>query len=256
MQAARERPVFHRLSQIGLTCLWFHLGPGLSLAAPATEDVRQLIRWLLAEDRDGQAVPFREVSEATSGKAVRPVKPGDAADQRLLREIGLALDAVLARLNDPAHPAHGQARINEVSAHFENAILEELNRRPGFRCAVPKTAEGRTQRSGYPDLRLEDTRTGRVIYLDPKLYAAGGREGSLRTFYFEPKRGTNKVLDDAHHLLVGVEHGGRQGRVWTFARWEIVDLSQLNVRLKAEFQAANRDIYQPSAIVRQSGNGD
>lgn len=256
MPATQGPLVFRRLGWIGLTCLWFHLASGFCPAAPATEDVRQLIRWLLAEDRDLQAVPFRGVIEATSGKTVRPVKPEDAADQGLLREIGAALDAVLVRLNDPAHPAHRQARINEVSAHFESALLEELNRRPGFRCAVPKTAEGRTQRSGYPDLRLEDTRSGRVIYLDPKLYAADSRESSLRTFYFEPKRGTNKVLDEAHHLLIGVEHGGREGRVWKFARWEIVDLSQLHVRLKAEFQAANRDIYQPSAIVGQSGKGD
>ncbi len=256
MQISRGSFRFFHFNWIGLACLWFPLAASLCPAAPATEDVRQLIHWLLAEDRDLQAVPFREVIEATSGKTVRPVKPEDAADQRLLREIGAALDAVLVRLNDPAHAAHRQARINEVSAHFESALREELNRRPGFRCAVPKTADGRTQRSGYPDLRLEDTRTGRVIYLDPKLYAADSRESSLRTFYFEPKRGTNKVLDDAHHLLIGVEHGGREGRVWKFARWEIVDLSQLNVRLKAEFQAANRDIYQPSAMVGRSGKGD
>jgi len=36
-----------------------------------------------------------------------------------------------------------------------------------------------------------------------KLHAAGSRESSFRTFYFEPRITTNKVRDDAVHLLLG-----------------------------------------------------
>ena len=90
-------------------------------------------------------------------------------------------------------------------------LRELLNVAPGFSCDFPKTADGKVQRSGYPDLRLVDQASERVFYLDPKLYAAGSRESSFRTFYFEPKIATNKVRDDAVHLIVGFEHEPRAG---------------------------------------------
>ena len=108
------------------------------------------------------------------------------------------------------------------------------------------------QRSGYPDLRLVDQATQRVYYLDPKLYVVGSRESSFRTFYFEPKVATNKVRDDAVHLIVGFEHEPRQAAHWNFTRWDVVDLAHFKVRLKAEFQGSNRDMYRPEAIVATS----
>jgi hypothetical protein len=108
------------------------------------------------------------------------------------------------------------------------------------------------QRSGYPDLRLVDDETKRVFYLDPKLYAAGSRESSFRTFYFEPKKATNKVLDDAVHLVAGFEHEAGKDGHWKLTRWDLVDLAHFRVRLKAEFQGSNRDIYRPEAIVATS----
>jgi hypothetical protein len=131
-------------------------------------------------------------------------------------------------------------------------LREKLSTAPGFSCDFPKTAAGKVQRSGYPDLRLVDTATGRIYYLDPKLYAAGSRESSFRTFYFEPKVATNKVRDDAVHLILGIEHAPRAAGHWEFTRWDIVDLSHFQVKLKAEFQGSNRDMYRPEAIVGTS----
>ncbi len=130
---------------------------------------------------------------------------------------------------------------------------ELLNAAPGLSCDFPRTANGRIQRSGYPDLRVIDKATKRVFYLDPKLYAAGSRESSFRTFYFEPKRSTNKVLDDAVHFVVGFEHAPRANGRWKFTRWDLVDLAQFQVKLKAEFQGSNHDLYRPEAIVATSG---
>ena len=36
------------------------------------------------------------------------------------------------------------------------------------------------------------------------------------------------------------------------ARWDLVDLSRFTVKLKAEFQGNNRDMYRPEAIVASS----
>jgi hypothetical protein len=117
-------------------------------------------------------------------------------------------------------------------------------------CAYPRTAEGNLQRAGYPDLMIRHPESGRVVYLDPKLVQEGSLESDLRTFYFTPSVQTRKVLHDASHLLVGIEHDGNTGK-WKYLRWHLVDLARFKVRLKAEFQASNEDLYRPELIIRQ-----
>lgn len=209
-----------------------------------------VVKSVMSEEAELHGVPFGEVIRAATGRRILPVNVEDAATKELLARISGALDKVQARMNAADSPAHAERRINEVSAHFEKALLAALNEVPGFACDYPKTASGRTQRSGYPDLRLTDKASGRVVYLDPKLFEEKNRASTLRTFYYEPKRETNKVLDDAHHLLVGFAHSGRTDDRWRFVSWELVDLSKFRVRLKAEFQGSNRDLYQPDAVVR------
>ena len=228
----------------------------LALAAPAFAEekpsvVRQLIPWLLDEDASLKGILFSEVISATSGKRVIPVDRKDADTARILQSIGSVLDEVLAQMNSAGSPAKRQKRVNEMSKFFEDAITAKLNATAGFECGVPKTAAGHVQRSGYPDIRLVDKATGRVIYLDPKLYAKASRHSSLRTFYFTPKRGTNKVNDDAQHLIVGIEHE-KTGAEVVFTRWELIDLSRFRVRLKAEFEGSNADMYRDEAVVAGS----
>ena len=210
------------------------------------------IPWLLQGKEELTAMPFRDVIFHATGKQVRPLDRQDETDQRVLKEIGTVLDEVMRRMNAPDSPVQTVARINEVSGPFENLILELLNAAPGLRCEFPKTAGERVQRSGYPDLRLTDEATKRVYYMDPKLYAARSRDSSFRTFYFEPKVATNKVREDAVHLILGFEHEERKAGHWEFTRWDVVDLANFKVKLKAEFQGSNRDLYRPEAIIATS----
>ena len=167
-------------------------------------------------------------------------------------------------MNTPDSVIQRILRINEVSSYFEDTLRELLSSTPGLSCDFPRTIDGKVQRSGYPDLRIVDLASRRVFYLDPKLYAAGSRNSSFRTFYFEPKKATNKVGEDAVHFIVGFEHERREGgssspgsmakaQRWKFTRWDLVDLSHFKARLKAEFQGSNRDMYRAEAIVATSG---
>lgn len=221
--------------------------------SPAAESAAAtFIPWLLQSKNELTRLPLSEVIFYSTGKKVLAINPSDETDARVVKQIGAALDEVLKRMNAPDADVQSVARINEVSSSFENVLRDLLNAESGLSCDFPKTAEGRVQRSGYPDLRLVDTATRRVYYMDPKLYAAGSRESSFRTFYFEPKVATNKVRDDAAHLILGIEHAPRSAGHWEFTRWDIVDLSHFEVKLKAEFQGSNRDIYRPDAIVGTS----
>src|SRR5947199_7896317 len=207
--------------------------------------VDALIPWLLQEDAQLRGIPFCEVIFDSTGKHVFACNPKDQTNARVLKQMSSVLDEVMARLNAPESPIQGIPRIDEVSSHFEDLIRELLNKTPGLTCDFPKTAAGGKQRSGYPDLELTDQQSHRIYYLDPKLYAVGSRDSSFRTFYFEPKIATNKVRDDAVHFIAGFEHEPRKEGRWRFTRWDLVDLAQLRVKLKAEFQGSNHDMYRP-----------
>jgi len=222
--------------------------PGSPTAAP----VDQLIPWLLNEDRQLRGIPFSEVIFDTTGKRVFTFNRQDETDQRVAKQISAACDETLKRLNAPDSVIQNVGRINEVSSHFEDALRDLLNTTPGLNCDFPHTAQDRVLRSGYPDLRIVDLASKRVFYLDPKLYVRGSRDSTFRTFYFEPKIATNKVRDDAVHFIVGIEHEPRKNGRWNFTRWDLVDLAQFKLKLKAEFQGSNRDMYRPEAIVATS----
>lgn len=231
------------------------LFPGLVSAQEASKaPVDQLIPWLLREDQKLREIPFGQVIFAATGKRLLAIDRANETDQRAIKNISAVLDEVMKRMNAPDSRVQSLGRINEASSHFEDLLRELLNRVPGFTCDFPRTSEDRVQRSGYPDLRLVETATNRVFYLDPKLYAAGSRESSFRTFYFEPRITTNKVREDAVHLLVGFEHAPKNSGRWTFTRWDLVDLAHFKVRLKAEFQGSNRDLYRREAIIATSAN--
>src|SRR2546421_2442759 len=226
--------------------------PGAQKSAPSPP-VDSLIPWLLQEDAQLRGIPFSEVIFDAIGKHVLAFNPKEETNARMLKQIGTVLDEVMARLNAPESAIQGIPRINEVSSHFEDLIRELLNKTPGLACDFPKTAAGGKQRSGYPDLELVDQLSRRVYYLDPKLYAVGSRDSSFRTFYFDPKIVTNKVRQDAVHFIVGFEHEKPAAdRQWKFTRWDLVDLSHFQVKLKAEFQGSNRDMYRTEAIVASS----
>ena len=220
-----------------------------ALADEKADAVQKLIPWLLDENETLKGIRLADVIAATSGKKVIAIDAKDKDDQRVLAQIGTALDAVLTAMNAPESKTRSVKRVNEMSAKFEDAIHEKLNAVPGLECAVPVTTTGAHLRSGYPDLRLVDKATGRVFYLDPKLFAQGSKTSALRTFYFEPKRATNKVNDDAHHLIIGIEHDRDAEGVVRFTRWELLDLAGFRVKLKAEFQGSNADMYRPESVV-------
>ena len=171
----------------------------------ASPSVDSLIQSVLSSGEEFTDVSFRSVVESSTGHTIIPFDISDPVDAEIYEAIAGALDESLERFSRDDSPSNSEKRINEVSSHFEEAIRHHLNTIPGLACDYPKTAEGKTQRSGYPDLKIVHEATGRVTYLDPKLVESGSFDSSLRSFYFTPKNETSKVLHDAHHLLVGIE---------------------------------------------------
>jgi hypothetical protein len=221
--------------------------PATPPPAPATADPdKALVLSLLGENLSNRTFSFATVAEACSGKRVLPLTE-DPAHKRVTEAIHKALTATVADLNKPESPVRSLRRINEASKFFEDGIQKHLKENEAITCDTPPTRSGDHQRSGYPDLRIIDKESKQVFYLDPKLVENGSAESTFRTFYFEPKNETLKITDDAVHLLVGIEHDGKE-HAWTFTGWRLVDLSKLRVRLKAEFQASNGELYRNTEL--------
>jgi hypothetical protein len=219
--------------------------------ARAEFDLQSLIHWLLSDEHDHQMVrlPFAAVVLASTGHQILPFHKDDPIDAGVLSKLSRGMEEVLRRMNAEDSPARGVKRVNEASHFFEDAMREIFHGLPGLRCEFAPNSRGQVQRSGYPDLRVTDTASGRTYYVDPKLYEEHSRRSSFRTFYFEPRRETNKVLADACHIVVGIAHNGVHGEGVRFLNWEFVDCSGLVVQLKAEFHAGNHDLYREDAVL-------
>lgn len=223
---------------------------------PAPKDsTHGLIRHLLDQDLGVRRFPFSEVVFASSEKKVIAADATNTAHKTILDAVAAAASQAITHMNRPVSPLRGLRRINEGSRFFEDYLRHTIDARPSLTCTIPRNTQGREQRSGYPDLLITHTAPDGTLtrcYLDPKLYEQKSQASSLRTFYFEPRRRTNKIQHDAIHLLLGISHDGKDG-AWTFTGWKICDLAKFHVRLKAEFQASNRDLYRPGTIIRSSG---
>ena len=198
--------------------------------------------WVDIATDSGKRIPLKTVMAQTTGTRVIPLDSDNPAHQAISKAVTKISTLVSEELSLEGSPAHEQRRINEVSALFENALKSGLDALPDFSCQIPPTSTGKQQRSGYPDLRVEYLPTQTVAYLDPKLFQHDSKQSGLRTFYYEATSDNSKVTEDALHLLLGFPHDGNNGR-WKFGKAQLVDLSGLNLKLKVEFSASNKDLY-------------
>lgn len=215
---------------------------------------RDLIQLLLAQDLGTRKFAFSDVVYAATGQKVLQLDTQNPVHQLILQSVRQAARETYIELSQPDSPVRKLRRINEASRHFELRILEKLNLHPDLKCSIPINNKGNEQRSGYPDMLITHTAADGTLshaYLDPKLYEKKSRASSLRTFYYEPRTHTNKIQYDALHLLIGISHDGNEG-AWQFTSSEICDLSHFHVRLKAEFQASNRDLYRKPTLLPQA----
>jgi hypothetical protein len=241
-----------RQSYVFVLLLVFSASFSYGDALEAKGGVQPFVKWLLADEERLEDVPFAEVVEAVSGKKMLPLRLDKSPDAEMADAIGQTVEAMLDAFQSAAHPIHQVGRINEVSGHVEDDLRARLDAVKGLACEIPKNAAGEVQHSGYPDLRLVHEASGRVFYIDPKVYKSGSEMSSFRTFYFEPKGDTNKILDEATHLILGLSHEGKVDKRWQLKAWKLVDLTGFRVRLKAEFQASNKDLYREEAVKLRS----
>jgi hypothetical protein len=188
---------------------------------------------------------FRDVIKAATDHSI--VKFDDSS-LKVLAKIDECLKNNFSNLQLQMKKYEGRA--NEAGNEIEKLLKLQLNNLSNISCKTPTLANGTAQSSGYPDYLIESSNV--TIYADIKAFQAKTKESSFRSFYYEPTNQV-KILKDAPHCLIGFEIkslGGDNKSPFELVNYEIVDLYDLQVNFKAEFNANNSDVYSLTTLFK------
>lgn len=191
------------------------------------KEFQDFIKRLMKGARD---VYFRDVIEVSTGQKVLEV---DGKYLEIVSKIKGFLNSKLKEISAFIERNY-EGRSNELGNFVEGVLVEYLGMIKGF--SIKRTV-------GYPDIDLDAN--GEHIYIECKTYQAKTINSSLRTFYFKvsDKRG---IKHTCPHILIGFEVkslGGENKSPFVVKGFRIVDLYELKVDLKPEFNASNPMIY-------------
>ncbi|MGH8018674.1 MAG: hypothetical protein ACREIA_10330 [Opitutaceae bacterium] len=206
----------------------------------AGPSMRERIQDMIHGVRD---VPLPVIVEALSGHAVLPWQ---GEQKEALAQVA---GEVLATINKGGVLAN---RVNEAGNAAEKFVQEAL-RANGFEAGRPLAPSGRARAAGYPD--VEASRGEDAFYMEVKVCSSRTENSTQRTFYLSPSADF-KVTRDAHHLLIAIELAPAVKGLYRARSVRWLDLSRLVCDLKYEFNASNRDMYDPDAslIILESAN--
>ncbi len=193
-------------------------------------------------------LPFPVVIKALTGCQVLPFTKSDTVAGEFLEKLSQA--AALAGEN-AFKDGIFTARPNEAGNQIEPFVLYAL-RQIGIKAFTPLTKAGKKKTAGYPDILVIYPKLS-PVYLDCKTYNILTKEQSFRTFYFSPSDNP-KITTDGYHLLLSFEldRAERKGRMaFVPKNWQIYTLDKLAVNLKHEFNASNKVLYNPKALLSQ-----
>ena len=188
-------------------------------------------------------LPFRDVIRAATGHEITQFNENSRITVRLISNW---IKNNLQHLSDYVETEY-EGRSNELGNFVEAWLIDALDNQLALSCERPRTGRGHAQAVGYPDGIIHDKNV--VIYFDVKIYQAKTKETTLRSFYYQPTN-QSKIHHDAPHFLIGFEVeslGGSNRSPFKVIDFTFVDVYEMMVLFKAEFNTSNRFIYQLSS---------
>jgi len=197
-----------------------------------------LIQLVVKASKGLRKIPFPLLVKATTGHEVISLDIWNSSEDRALFEMITGAATAFTELCERTGRRFRGDRINEVGRAVEEEFVEEL-RKTELKAELLGEA-------GYPDIMIVD-RYGRVTYLESK--AVSKDWGStFRAFYYT---GGNKIKADARHLLIGWHISEEKDKYWRVLGWKLLDLFHLKVKLKAEFNASYKDLYNRDLVIAE-----
>jgi hypothetical protein len=182
---------------------------------------------------------FRDVIKAATGYEIKPF------NEDSLKVITIIDNLLKNNLNHLSNFAQTNyiGRANELVHTIEDELRKNLSAIPKLKCGKPYLANGNLQSTGYPDCLIE---MGKVkIYADVKTFQTKTIESTLRSFFYQPTN-KSKIHFNAPHIIIGFETeslGGDNKSPFKLVGYKLIDLYELKVKFKAEFNAGNIEIY-------------
>lgn len=182
---------------------------------------------------------FRDVIKAATGYEI---KPFNTDSLKVIATIDNWLKNNLIHLSNFAETNY-IGRANELGNTIEEELRKKLSAIPNLKCGKPLLTNGNLQSTGYPDCLIE---MGEVkIYADVKTFQTKTIDSTLRSFFYQPTN-KSKIHFNAPHIIIGFETeslGGDNKSPFKLVGYKLIDLYELKVKFKAEFNAGNIEIY-------------
>ncbi len=213
------------------------------------QEIENILRCIL------QPIPrisFSTFVRVVSGHKVIPID--EEQDKELietLKNVGYQVKEEVEKTNGIKAPNNDKlpSRRNEAGNYLENYVKKVLNK--FGKAETPFTQSGKRKNVGYPDLVFHYE--GKVIYVEIKTYNPKKIESSLRAFYASPpsEKGGFKVTTDGYHVLLAFGLEEKEKNQYFIEEYIIVDLAKLEGRIKHEFNASNKELYNEKTIIHK-----
>lgn len=184
-------------------------------------------------------INFSDVVYATTGYRINKLNLENKNDSILIDKLIDASINFLSLCKKNKRRFRGN-RPNDVSRAFESEVVEEIRKR-GFKTTM-------LTRMGYPDIELIDN-LDRITYIEIKAHTRKNKDSTFRSFYYTTGE---KITSDAFHLLLGFLIEEETPKYWKIMEFQLLDLSELFVSLKAEFNSNNRMMYSDELTLAKS----
>ncbi len=184
-------------------------------------------------------VSFGKVIKSSTGFEILKL---ESENRNLALEIKTFLEENLDQISKLVERNYN-GRANELSNYLETFLINYMKRQNKFEIYRPNNSSQHTQTAGYPDYIVKSKKS--FIYAELKTYQDKTASSSLRSFYYKPSE-NNKITSSAPHILIGFNvesKGGENKSPFKIKGVKVLDLYNLKVTLKPEFNANNIDIY-------------
>lgn len=215
------------------------------------EKLENVIKQMIAPIKN---IPLKLVVEAISGKKVIPFDISDKKHKTLLKKLAEAAKLSCQNIKNDGGIISG--RVNEVGNKVELPIKDAL-RQVGFKDAdVPLNKKGVKQSTGYPDLGFSFGDS--YVYVECKTFNKKTVGTTQRSFYLSPTEGF-KVTKDAIHIVISLEIErekyitvkGQSFGVYLANAWKVVQIENIDVDVKREFNSDNKRMYAEENILAE-----
>ena len=192
---------------------------------------------------------FRDVIKAATE---RQIIEFDTNTLSVMETINTFLKENLQHLSNIVETNY-KGRPNELGNYLEKVLKKEISQKTNITCTTPTLANGTAQSAGYPDYFIQ--RSDAKIYADVKTFQSKTLISTLRSFYYQPTNQV-KIQHDAPHCLIGFEAESIDGdnkAPFRLTGYKIIDLYDLKIHFKAEFNANNIEVYSQKALFSAVG---